>query len=350
MKCKSHIPVILIVSLLFGMILTGCTQPLRSSSSVELILDTIVDIKVYGHGDQETLDSAVDAAFDKARELNLIFSASDSESELYQVNETAAHAPVVISHELFTVLETSIDYAQKTQGAFDPTLGKLIELWGIGTDHPQVPPEDAITPLSGRHNYEHIKLDKAKSTVFYETSDFCVDLGAIAKGYIADQLKKLLEEEYHIQSAILNLGGNTITIGSKPDGSDWNIGIVNPKAPDDVEHPAFYIKETGKTFVTSGNYQRYFEDETGKRYHHIFDSNTGYPSETGLDSVTIITDISMNADALSTAVFVMGLEQGMAYVESLENTEAIFIDSSGRAYATPGIKGQVTNGSLTLEP
>ena len=108
-----------------------------------------------------------------------------------------------------------------------------------------------------------------KSTVFYETDDFCVDLGAIAKGYIADELKRLLEEDYHIQSAILNLGGNIITIGSKPDGSDWNIGIVNPKSPDDMEHPAFYIRATGKTFVTSGNYQRYFEDETGKRYHHI---------------------------------------------------------------------------------
>lgn len=350
MKCKRHIPVILIISLLFGMILTGCTQPLRSSSSVELILDTIVDIKVYGHATQKSLDLAVDAAFDKARELNLIFSASDPKSELYQVNENAAHGPVVISHELFTVLETSIDYAQKTQGAFDPTLGRLIELWGIGTDHPQVPSADAISALAGRRNYEHITLDAKKSTVFYETDDFCVDLGAIAKGYIADELKRLLEEDYHIQSAILNLGGNTITIGSKPDGSDWNIGIVNPKSPDDMEHPAFYIRATGKTFVTSGNYQRYFEDETGKRYHHIFDGHTGYPSETGLDSVTIITDVSMNADALSTAVFVMGLERGMAYVESLENTEAIFIDSSGCAYATSGIKNQVTKGSLSLEP
>ena len=228
MKCKRHIPVILIISLLFGMILTGCTQPLRSSSSVELILDTIVDIKVYGHATQKSLDLAVDAAFDKARELNLIFSACDPKSELYQVNENAAHGPVVISHELFTVLETSIDYAQKTQGAFrsHSGAGGSLSYGGIGTDHPQVPSADAISALAGRRNYEHITLDAKKSTVFYETDDFCVDLGAIAKGYIADELKRLLEEDYHIQSAILNLGGNTITIGSKPDGSDWNIGLL----------------------------------------------------------------------------------------------------------------------------
>ncbi|MBS5523847.1 MAG: FAD:protein FMN transferase [Clostridiales bacterium] len=326
--------------------LSGCAQ-MRTANETELILGTVINVTLYGNSSQESLDHAASAAMDKARELEQIFSAALEESELNDVNQNAAKGPVHVSHDLYTVLERSLYFADLTNGAFDPTLGKLIKLWGIGTDHARLPGKSEISPLAGQKNYKKVILNKTDQTVQFTGDGFELDLGAIAKGYAADEMKKLLVDDYGITSGLLNLGGNIITIGSRYDGQPWTLGIADPQNPQDLDHPAVLLKMTGKTFVTSGDYQRYYTAPDGKKYHHILDSATGYPADTGLSSVTIITDCSMDADALSTASFVLGEERATDLLSTMDGIDAVFIAADGEITATPGIQSQLY---YSLEP
>ena len=165
-----------------------------------------------------------------------------------------------------------------------------------------------------------------------------MDLGGIAKGYAGDEAIKIYKK-YGIKSAYINLGGNVVVLGTKPDGKPWRIGVQNPRAEN-----GFYIgivEVADKAVVTSGDYERFFE-ENGKRYHHILDPKTGRPADSGLISSTIVTDVSMDADALSTAAFVLGLEKGRALVESLEGVEAIFVTKDKEVYVTDGLRNSFT--------
>lgn len=340
---------LLTVCLTAAGLLSGCAQ-MRSSNETALILGTVINVRLYGKISQEKLDNAAKAALDRARELEQIFSATSDSSELSYVNQNAANGPVEVSPELYTVLERSLYFAELTGGAFDPTLGKLINLWGIGTDHARVPDISEITPLAEQKNYENVILDEAHQTVMFTTEGFSLDLGGIAKGYAADEMKKLLVEDYGITSAVLNLGGNIITIGPRYDGQPWTLGIVDPQNPQDSDHPAVLLKVEGKTFVTSGDYQRYFTGDDGQRYHHILDGATGYPARTGLSSVTIITDCSMDADAWSTAAFVLGEEKATGLLKTIDGVEAVFISADETITATEGIRDQLQNGTLTVRP
>ncbi len=329
----------------FALLLSGCS---KQTSGTELILGTIVNIQLFGKGSQTKLDTALDSAFKRAKTLEQIFSVNIDSSELNYVNHNASEAPVAVSEELYTVLERSLYFAKMTEGAFDPTLGKLIALWGIGTDHAQVPEDKELSTLIKRNNYEHIVLDSAARTVYFENDTFTLDLGAIAKGYVADEIKEMLVEDYGITNAIINLGGNVITIGGNPNGNSWKIGIANPDAPQDSSSPAVIAHVNGKTLVTSGDYQRYFESENGIKYHHILDGHSGYPADTALKSVSIITETSMDADALSTAVFVLGYDKGLALIESLEGIEAVFIDENNQVTYTSGLNSAITPGVLPI--
>jgi FAD:protein FMN transferase len=165
-----------------------------------------------------------------------------------------------------------------------------------------------------------------------------VDLGGIAKGYTGDEAIKIYKRN-NIKSAYINLGGNVVVLGNRPDGSPWRIGIQNPRAANGLYIGV--VKVTGKAVVTSGDYERYFE-RNNVRYHHILDTKTGYPADSGLISATIITDVSMDADALSTATFVLGLEKGMKLVNSLKGVEAVFITKDKKVYVTEGLKSSFT--------
>ena len=340
-------PLCLIILLLPA--LSGCTA-VRCANATELILGTVINVQLYGTASQESLNSAAQAAMDRAKALEQIFSATAEDSELSYVNQNASKAPVRISDDMYTVIDRSLYFANLTNGAFDPTLGRLIKLWGIGTDSAQVPKASDITALAGQNNYEHIILDKEKQTVYFTTDGFELDLGAIAKGYAADEMKKLLVNDYNITSGLLNLGGNIITIGSRYDGQPWTLGIADPKNPQDTQNPAVLLKVTDKTFVTSGDYQRCYTAPDNTTYHHILDSTTGYPAHSGLSSVTIITDVSMDADALSTAAFVLGEEKTRTLLQSMDGIDAVFITNDGKVTATDGIYDRLENGSLTLNP
>ena len=202
--------------------------------------------------------------------------------------------------------------------------------------------------LVDKNNYKHVVLDPAAQTVYFENDTFSLDLGAIAKGYVADEIKKLLIDDYGITNAIINLGGNVITIGGNPKGEPWKIGIANPDTPEDASSPAAIAHVEGKTLVTSGDYQRYFESTDGLKYHHILDGHTGYPANNEIKSVSIITETSMDADALSTAIFVLGYDDGCALIESLEDIEAVFIDANNQVTCTNGLGSTITPGVLPI--
>ncbi|EPN2092521.1 FAD:protein FMN transferase, partial [Clostridium botulinum] len=189
--------------------------------------------------------------------------------------------------------------------------------------------------------------NEKESTVMLKRKGQAIDLGAIAKGYTADELKKVLLN-YNVSSAFLSLGGNVYVLGNKPDKTPWKIGVQNPLEP--RGDYLGIVSVSDKSVVTSGNYERFFE-RNGKRYHHIFDTKTGYPAEKGLISVSIISDKSIDGDALSTSVYTLGLDEGKKLIESLNNVEAVFVTKDKKVYITSGLKDtfKLTNTDFKLQ-
>lgn len=306
---------------------------MREYQKTEELLGTVITCKVYG----ENGDKGLEKAFERAGEIEAAMSARQEDSELSKINKEAAEHPVIISDDLYQVIEKALYYAEKTEGAFDPTIGRLIDLWGIGTEKERVPSKSEIAALRDRKNYKNVILDKETKTIFYKNKDIKLDLGAIAKGYAGDEMKRILKEEFHINNGILSLGGNIVTIGNKPDEGKWKVGIINPLDTSKV----YGTLESGEmTIVTSGNYERYFIKD-GVRYHHIINPKTGYPAEEGVVSATIYGDCSMDADALSTASYIMGKDKAIELLEGLEGFQGIFIEEKGNMVTTSGITKEI---------
>lgn len=294
---------------------------------------TIITITLYGDG-EEQLNAIMAEAFQECGRLENIFSAKIDTSELSVMNREASKQPVKVSDELFQVLSQSIACNEKTNGAFDVSIGKLIDLWGIGTENQRIPPEAEIAPFVGARGCEDILFDEENHTVCYASDMVKVDLGAIAKGYAADKVKEYLMSQPQVKAALLYFGGNIMTVGEKMDGSSWNIGITDPERPGQV-CAAVSVKD--KCVVTSGNYERYFEAD-GRRYHHILDPSTGYPASRGLVSTTVIGGNSAECDALSTACYILGKDKALELIESIEGVECVLIDESGVFHCSSGME------------
>jgi len=296
----------------------------------EFIMGTIATQKVYG----SNAGIAVKEVADRLKTIESKMAVNLPDSEVNTLNEMAGKGFVSLSPDTIFVLKKAKDFSRLSQGAFDPTVGSLVKAWGISTDMQRVPGRQEIKDLLLKVNYRELIIDEEKLEAKLERTGQSVDLGGIAKGYAGDEAIKIYKK-YGIESAYINLGGNVVVLGNKPGGKPWKIGIQNPR---DVNGKYIGIVEVSdKAVITSGDYERYFE-ENGERYHHILDPNTGYPANSGLISATIITKLSIDGDALSTAVFVLGLQKGMELVESLEGTEGIFITKDKSIYVTPGLK------------
>ena len=209
-----------------------------------------------------------------------------------------------------------------------------MKAWGIQTDNQRIPSKDEIGNLIKLVGYKDLAVEPSQLTAKLARTGQIVDLGGIAKGYAGDAAIKILKDN-GIQSAFVNLGGNVVVLGNKPDGSPWKIGVQNPRAENGKYLGILKVKD--KAIISSGDYERYFEKD-GVRYHHILDSKTGYPSDSGLIGTTIVADKSIDGDTLSTATFVLGLDKGMQLIESLEGVEAIFITKDKKVYTTNGLK------------
>jgi thiamine biosynthesis lipoprotein len=247
----------------------------------------------------------------------------------------------MVNAETIAVMERALYYAEQSDGAFDPTVGPLVKLWGIGTETPRLPSQDEIAQALSLVNWRDVSIEPESGTLFLKRPGMALDLGAIAKGYAADEVARILAKA-GIPGAIIDLGGNIFAYGLKnpnEPAAPWRIGVQNPL---DTRGAYLGILELqNKSVVTSGVYERY-ADIDGILYHHILSTCDGYPVQNGLLSVTIIANSSIESDALSTTVFVLGYEQGRALVERMDGVEALFVFEDKTIRATSGAQAMFT--------
>ncbi|SHJ01008.1 thiamine biosynthesis lipoprotein [Dethiosulfatibacter aminovorans DSM 17477] len=319
--------------LILALVLWGCTisdsksDDLKVSKS-EFMLDTVITLTLYGTDD----DSAIDEIFNTISELEDKLSIHEEGSELALIRDNAGIKPVAVSNDTLAIFEKSVEYSNLSGGLFDITAAPLISLWAIGTEEQRVPSHEEIKAALELIGYEKIVINHDESTVYIEGKGMYANLGAIAKGYIADKAAEKAKE-LGVDSAILNLGGNVLLIGSKPDGSNFKVGIQDPDEP--TGGYMGIVEGRNLSIVTSGDYERYFIED-GVKYHHILNPYTGYPVDSNIKSVSIITENSFDGDALSTSVLLMGLEKGLEFIEAKENTDAIFITKDNEIILTDG--------------
>lgn len=313
--------------LLLMPLLAGCSPAGDAPAERTLFqMDTYVTLSAYG----EQAEAALSACAAELARLEALFSATQAESDIARIN-AADGAPVTVDADTAELLVAAKALSAETGGAFDATVYPLMQLWGFGGE-PAVPDGDAIAALLPLVDMEQLLLEGGHASL---PAGMGLDLGGIAKGYAADKLCALLGT-YGVQSAMLSLGGNVSVLGTKPDGSDWRIGIRDPK---DASGIVGVVEASDCAIVTSGSYQRYFEGD-GRRYHHILDPDTGYPADGGLSSVTVITASGTRADALSTALFVMGeadaIDYWRAHGQGAEGFACVLVTEDGRVLYTEG--------------
>lgn len=301
------------VVLLAGMF-TAC--PRRTPSRSEFVMGTICTITLYDQG----RDPVYRDIFSRFREIENRMSVTLRETDVARINAAAGKEPVQVHADVFEVIERALYFAEESEGAFDPTVGPLVSLWGIGGENPRLPSPEEMSAALGLIDWRDVKLDRERGTVFLNWPGMALDLGAIVKGYAADEAAAILKRE-RIPRAIIDLGGNVLVYGKKRDRSPWQIGVQDPEG--DRGSYIGVVRIRDHTVVTSGVYERFFESgET--RYHHILSPSDGWPVRNGLHSVTIIARRSIDADALSTACFVLGYERGKALIES-QKAAGIFV-------------------------
>lgn len=305
------------------LLLSGCSglPRERSQTYTDTLFDTVISVQIFDSVDEDVLKGCEKLC----KKYDSMFSNKIEDSEISRINSAGGN-PVEVSKETIKLIKKGIYYSEMSDGAFDITIAPVSSLWDFKAETPSVPSPEAIAEAVSHVNYENIII--RDNTVKLADPQAGIDLGAIAKGYIADRIKDYLEEE-GVRHAMINLGGNVLAMDSKLDGSDYNIGIQKPF--DETGEPITSVKISDKSVVTSGIYQRYFKTD-GKIYHHILDPNTGYPCENNLYSVTILTDSSLTADALSTTCFLLGYDRGMKLINQLDNVDAVFITNDNQIH------------------
>ncbi len=275
-------------------------------------LNTVITITIYDSNDESLIDEAF--ALCDAYEAKL--SRTLKGSEIYNLNHGISNT---VSSETAELISIGLSYGEISNGAFDITIEPLSSLWDFTADNPAVPSQDALTNAMPLVNYQNVSLNN--NQIIFSAEDMGIDLGAIAKGYIADAIKDFLVTK-GVTSAIINLGGNILCVGSHPDGTPFEIGIQKPFADHNETIDSITIQD--QSVVSSGIYERFFEED-GTLYHHILNPKTGLPYDNGLISVTIISNKSVDGDALSTTCFALGLEKGMELINNRSDVKAIFI-------------------------
>ena len=310
---------------------TGEVSPI-SACSYDL-LHTVCTIQIYDSTDYDILNECF-AVIDNYEKL---FSRTLEGSEVYNINKASAEhsqTTFTVSDELKDILEFSLTYGALSEGALDISIAPLSALWDFSDlEHKTEPPAaDIIASAKEFVNYNNISLKD--NTLTFAKPGMQLELGAVAKGYIADRVKDFLLSK-GVSSAIINLGGNILLVGSKPNDIAFNVGIQKPfEDRDSVVVAISQLKDC--SMVSSGIYERYFYDKDGIFYHHILNAETGYPCDTNLLQVTIISKDSATGDALSTSCFALGLEKGMELINSLPDVYAAFITADGKLHFSDG--------------
>lgn len=305
-------------------LLTGCSgAPAQEPETATFFaMDTAMDFTVYG--DAALLDEAETLIGSLEEQVSV----TDEHSDIYAIDHTGSGS---LSGNAAELMEQALELCRRTGGALDISVYPIVQAWGFTTGSYQVPDEETIQSLLPLVDYTQIQYDAATGVVTLPEG-MEIDLGSVAKGY-AGQLAAQMLREHGVQSALLNLGGNVQTVGAKPDGSPWQIGIKDPQGEDAM----MVLSVEDQAVVTSGGYERYFEQD-GQTYWHIMDPSTGHPADSGLISVTIVGDEGVVCDGLSTALFVMGLEKAADLWAQSGDFEAVFVTASGEVYITEGLR------------
>ena len=324
MKLKQIIAVLSSVALL----LCGCSSAnAKDQTYSDTLYDTVVKVQILDPVNENVMNGLKSLC----QKYNTMFSMYVEGSDIYNINH-AQGMPVTVSSDTATLIKKGIYYGDLSNGSFDITIGSVSQLWDFTSGSGTVPDADAIASALSHVNYKNISV--SDNTVQLLDPNASIDVGAIAKGYIADRIKDYLKKN-GVKHAIIDLGGNILLIGSKTAGSKYNIGIQKPFG--ETGEPITSIKVANKSVVTTGIYQRYFEAD-GKIYHHILDPATGYPCETDLYGVTILSRKSVDGDGYSTICLSLGLEEGLKFINQQDGIEAIFITSDYKLHYSDGLK------------
>ena len=323
------------------LLLAGCAREAQTARSAQVFaMDTVMNMTAYG-GDGD----AVDAAETEIYRLEALFSRTREESDVSRLNENGGGA---VSEEVYALLEAAKAESLRTGGAFDVTVAPLMDLWGFTKTEFRVPTAEELEGALPAVGAGHVRLANGAAALDEGTR---IDLGGIVKGYAADRVEAIFRA-HGVRSAVADLGGNLLLLGSKPDGSDWRVGVKDPRRTEEADAYAVILSLCDAFAVTSGGYQRYFERD-GRTYHHILDPASGLPAKSGLLSVTVVANANgkdydgarpANAaacDALSTALFVMGEEKALAFhLLSDEAFELVLVTDDGRVVVTKGLEGR----------
>ena len=319
---------LVVTALSLSLLLSGCQLAPKPVDRQFAAMDTFMHLTAYGDGAQDALTRAQEELL----RLERLLSVTDEDSEVYALNHRTAQR-CDLSPELTALLEQALILARQTNGAFDPTIYPVVQTWGFTSETHHVPEPEELAGLLPLVDYKNVRL--SDRTLALEP-DMMLDFGGIAKGWAGDRAAQLLRGQ-GVTSAILRLGGNIHTIGKKPNGELWNIGIEDP----DSGGALGTVSVADLAVVTSGSYQRCFT-ENGQTYHHIIDPTTGQPANSGLTSVTVIGKYGARCDALSTALFVMGLDKGTQFWREHRDFEAVFVGEDGSVSITHGLEGNFT--------
>ena len=349
------------------------TSSPQEYSKTDFVMSTVLSEKIYGTKD---VTQDIKEELDKLEKDQLSW--REDHSVVSKINADAQKGiKTKLDSDMTSWVEDSLELAKRSNGAFDPTIGRLTRLWNIEGDNPKVPSKQEIKNTLEDTGYTKIHLEKVESqntantkknvdkdikdntAKHKETSedtsqntntnesvssiyigDKCtLDLGAVGKGIACDVVQDYLKKQKEVSGAVIAVGGSILLYGSKADGSDWNVAVQNPRGQDGEAMGVLSL--SGTTNVsTSGDYEKYFMQD-GKRYHHILDPSTGYPADSGLISVTIVSDSGLLSDGLSTACFVLGKEKGEKLLETY-GAEGVFIDQNKKVTVTKGLKDKFT--------
>lgn len=327
---KNKIISLTMILLILGACLAGARMMKTDESKADasfFAMSTYISLTAYG----KEADRAVLDAQAKAEELEKLWSTTDETSEIYALNHSGG-TPVSVSGETADLIRFALQMAEETGGALEPTIYPVLLAWGFTTGENRIPDKEEIESLLQKTGYDRVLLEGNLVTL---PEDMQLDFGAVGKGCTGDLLTELLRQE-GVKSALLDLGGNIQVMGTKPDGTNWKIGLRNPFG----EGYLGVVEACDLAVVTSGNYERYFVGEDGRTYGHILDPVTGYPADSGLSSVTILAEEGKRCDALSTALFVMGYDKAKEYWQAYRDFDMILITGEGEIHLTEGLQGQ----------
>lgn len=296
----------------------------------DFLMNTVVEQKIYSENPEKVYQKTVG----EIKRLEKLMSFFIETSDVSIMNRSAGKEKVKIHADVMTILRKSLEISKISKGAFDITLAPVIDLWRSCGKISQLPLDDQIKERLYCTGYTHLKLDENTGTASLIKEGCAIDLGGIAKGFAADVCIDIYKS-MGVESAFINFGGNVKTIGKKSDGQEWVIGIQHPDEKRGVSLGVVLVSDT--SVVTSGIYERYFKLH-GKKHHHILDARTGRPSESDIKSITIICGNSMQADALSTAVLVMGSHDGIELLHTIPEAEAVLVTRDNKIYLTKGVR------------